>query len=185
VAVQHGRRNEGVDERPFCAKGASRSGHCVLQPHVRCACAPLLFSFPSAPVRVCSLTCISTRRGAQQPHVRFVVLRCSCITLTCPHGHALVPLPSPSPCIPASRSLSFTFKHTNTRRLAILACSSQCQSLMYVFYTLDLTCDLPCRWGGCGGDLHYNTYTHSSLDVYPEILKKFRVVIFNGDVDAV
>ena len=32
--------------------------------------------------------------------------------------------------------------------------------------------------------MQYNTYTHSSLDIYPEILSKYRIVIYNGDVDA-
>lgn len=39
-------------------------------------------------------------------------------------------------------------------------------------------------WSGCGGGLHYNTYTHSSLDVYPDLLKKYRILVFNGDADA-
>ena len=32
--------------------------------------------------------------------------------------------------------------------------------------------------------MQYNTYTHSSLDIYPLLLSKYRIVIYNGDVDA-
>eukprot|EP00729_Bicosta_minor_P008152 gene8152-24807_t len=30
----------------------------------------------------------------------------------------------------------------------------------------------------------YSTYTHASIDLWPDLIKKFRVVIYNGDVDA-
>ena len=32
--------------------------------------------------------------------------------------------------------------------------------------------------------MEYSTYTHASLDIYPELLSKYRIVIYNGAVDA-
>jgi len=42
-------------------------------------------------------------------------------------------------------------------------------------------------YGGRGwpiGGMRYNTYTHASIDLWPSLIEKFRVVIYNGDVDA-
>jgi hypothetical protein len=32
--------------------------------------------------------------------------------------------------------------------------------------------------------MDYSTYTHASIDLYPELLSKYRIVIYNGAVDA-
>lgn len=34
------------------------------------------------------------------------------------------------------------------------------------------------------GGMAYTSYTHASIDLWPELIKHFRTVIYNGDVDA-
>ena len=43
----------------------------------------------------------------------------------------------------------------------------------------------PAPWAGqAGAAMKYDHYTGASFDLYPDIVKKYRVVIYNGDVDA-